>query len=118
MSFHRDDPSTTIRVTTLADAPAERLAALVAESERDGLGFVRRLVEEWTSGANRFDQPGAALFVASIDGAVVGVCGLNVDPYAARAGVGRVRHLYVLAPYRRRGAGSRYERMGFRRDDR
>jgi GNAT superfamily N-acetyltransferase len=38
---------------------------------------------------------------------VVGVCGLNVDPYAAEPRVGRVRHLYVLSGQRRLGVGRR-----------
>jgi len=81
------------------------LGALLAESEQAGLRLVRRLVEEWVSGANRFDRPGEELFGAWLDGRVVGVCGLNVDPYTAKEGVGRVRHLYVLSAFRRRGVG-------------
>ena len=83
------------------------LGALLAESEQAGLRFVRRLVEEWASGANRFDRPGEKLFGAWVDGRVVGVCGLNVDPYTAEERVGRVRHLYVLSAFRRRGVGRR-----------
>lgn len=81
------------------------LGVLLAESEHVGLRLVRRLVEEWTSGANRFDRPGETLLGAWVDGQVVGVCGLNIDPYAAEEGVGRVRHLYVLTAFRRRGVG-------------
>jgi len=66
---------------------------------------VRRLADEWASGANRFDRPGEALFVARSAGDVVGVCGLNVDPYATAPDVGRVRHLYVLRAHRHRGIG-------------
>jgi GNAT superfamily N-acetyltransferase len=87
--------------------PGERLDALIAESEPEGLGFVRRLAEEWTSGVNRFDRPGEVLFVARMAEQVVGVCGLNVDPYATGPTVGRVRHLYVLAACRRLGVGRR-----------
>jgi GNAT superfamily N-acetyltransferase len=87
--------------------PDAELGALVAESEQAGLRFVRRLVEEWASGANRFDRPGEALFGAWVDGRLVGVCGLNADPYAAEARVGRVRHLYVLSAFRRSGVGQR-----------
>ena len=87
--------------------PAERLDALIAESEHEGLGFVRRRAEEWTSGVNRFDRPGEVLFVARLAEQVVGVCGLNVDPYATGPNVGRVRHLYVLAARRRLGVGRR-----------
>jgi len=76
---------------------------LVAESERAGLRLVRRLVDEWNDGSNRFDRPGEALFGARLDGRLVGVCGLNVDLYAGDARVGRVRHLYVLDASRRLG---------------
>jgi len=90
------------RVTDLAPATFD---PLVAESERAGYRFVRRLVEEWSSGANRFDRPGESLFVARMGERVIGVCGLNVDPYTAAEDVGRVRHLYVLSAYRRTGVG-------------
>ena len=93
------------RIERLNGAPADCLGALIAESEQYGLRLVRRLVEEWTSGANRFDRPGEALFVAAVVGQMVGVCGLNVDPYTAQPSVGRVRHLYVLSTYRRLGIG-------------
>jgi len=96
-----------VTIERLTGSPAERVAELVVESERHGLRFIRRLAEEWTSGANRFDQPGEALFVARIGERVVGVCGLNVDPYAAEPRVGRVRHLYVLSGQRRLGVGRR-----------
>jgi len=130
------------RVSELA---AGCLDALLAESEQAGSLIVRRLVDEWASGANRFDRSGEALFAARIEGRLVGVCGLNVDPYSAEPRLGRVRHLYVLSAYRRRGIGRRlvarviatargrfdrlrlstgnpvaaqfYERMGFRSDE-
>jgi GNAT superfamily N-acetyltransferase len=94
-----------IAIERLTGSPAERVAGLVAESERHGLRFVRRLADEWATGANRFDRPGEALFVARIGDRVVGVCGLNIDPYAAEPKVGRVRHLYVLSGQRRLGVG-------------
>jgi GNAT superfamily N-acetyltransferase len=83
------------------------LAALIAEGERSGSRFVGRLATEWDSGANRFDKRGEALFAARLDGQVVGVCGLNADPYTADRRVGRVRHLYVMEAYRRHGIGRR-----------
>jgi ribosomal protein S18 acetylase RimI-like enzyme len=78
---------------------------MIAESEREGWRFIRRLTDEWTTGTNRFDRPGEALFVARIDGAIVGICGLNSDPYTADGTTGRIRRLYVVPAYRRRGIG-------------
>lgn len=92
-------------IERVSGAPTDRLAALLAESEQQGFRFVRRLVQEWESGDNRFDRPGEALFVARVGVDVVGVCGLSVDSYTGDPKVGRVRHLYVLVPHRRRGVG-------------
>ena len=111
-------------IERISDLAAGQVAALVAESEAQGSRFVRRLAEEWASGANRFDRPGEALFVARDEERIVGVGGLNIDPYTTEPTVGRVRHLYVLTAYRRLGIGRRiveeiieaarlYERLGF-----
>jgi GNAT superfamily N-acetyltransferase len=95
------------RALPLSDLPPDGLAELLSESEARGSRIVHRLVDEWHSGANRFDRPGEALFGAWVDGRLVGVCGLNVDPYAGDARIGRVRHLYVLSAFRRQGVGRR-----------
>jgi GNAT superfamily N-acetyltransferase len=99
-----------VAVARLFDLPADAFSPLVAESEREGWRFVRRLADEWAAGTNRFDQPGEALFAAWVDGALIGVCGLNTDPYAGDEAVGRVRRLYVLRVYRGSGVGRRLVR--------
>ena len=94
--------SSGIRCARLRELP-EDVQALVTESEQAGLRLVRRLVDEWRDGSNRFDRPGEALFAAWRDERLAGVCGLNVDPYAGDERIGRVRHLYVLVEARRHG---------------
>ena len=93
-------------IERLDELPPEGVGPLVSESEQAGLGFVRRLAEEWASGRNRFDRPGEALFAATLDGRMIGVCGLNIDPYAPGPKVGRVRHLYVLVRHRHLGVAA------------
>lgn len=93
----------TIRCERLRDLGTPEMAVLVAESEQAGLGLVRRLVDEWRDGSNTFGHPGEAIVGARVEGRLVGVCGLNVDPYARDDRVGRVRHLYVLSASRRLG---------------
>jgi GNAT superfamily N-acetyltransferase len=100
----------TIIVEPVSDLSPDLLAALIADSEREGWRFVHRLADEWVAGTNRFDRPGEMLFVARMDGSIVGVCGLNTDPYTADETTGRVRRLYVLPAYRRRGVGSQLVR--------
>src|SRR2546425_9742615 len=90
----------TVAIERLTDLQPERLAPLIAESERHGLRLVRRLVDEWASGANRFDRPGEALFVGRSGEPGVGVSGLNIDRYAAQPSVGRLRQLYGLSAHR------------------
>ena len=69
--------------------------------------FVQRLVTEFENGTNRFDLPGEALFGAFAGDTMIGICGLNRDPYLNDGHTGRVRHLYVLADWRRKGVGRR-----------
>jgi GNAT superfamily N-acetyltransferase len=85
-----------------------QLADLAADAQADGRGMVLRLVREWEAGVNRFEKPGEVLCVAACgrSGRVVGVCGLNRDPYAGDPAVGRVRRLYVARSHRRQGIAS------------
>lgn len=94
-----------IIVTRITDLPFDRLAPLLAESEREGWRLIRRLRDDWAAGTNRFDRPGEALFVAHFGETLVGVCGLNIDPHASDPSAGRLRRVYVLAAFRRRGIG-------------
>jgi GNAT superfamily N-acetyltransferase len=94
-----------VTIARLFDLPADAIAPLVVESEREGWRFVHKLADEWATGVNRFDRPGEALLAAWGNGRLVGVCGLNIDPYARGPAIGRVRRLYVLAAFRGRGVG-------------
>ncbi len=87
------------------DTPAIRdLADRAAE---EGFAFLHRTLDEWDSGANRFDKIGESFHIASGVNGPVGVCGINVDPYADDPTLGRLRHLYVLPEHRRTGVASR-----------
>ena len=94
-----------VSIARLSEVSPERLAALLADSERQGWRIVRRLVDEWMSGANRFDRAGEALFAARLGERLVGVGGLNIDPFVAGPRRGRVRHVYVHSECRRQGIG-------------
>jgi GNAT superfamily N-acetyltransferase len=83
-----------------------QLMALAADATADGHRMVTRLIEEWFTGENRFDKPGERSYIASLDGRICAVCGLNIDPFAGDINIGRVRRLYVSGSVRRRGIGS------------
>jgi GNAT superfamily N-acetyltransferase len=92
-------------IEPISDLPLDQLRPLVAESLVQGFQLLRRLVDDWDAGTNRFALPGETLLVARGAGRIIGVCGLNVDPYADDPRIGRVRHLYVAADSRRAGIG-------------
>ena len=83
------------------------LLSLLQASEREGFTFIRRFVDEWTAGINRFDRKGERLFIASSAERIAGICGLNIDPYIDDMSVGRVRRLYVIPEFRQSGIGRR-----------
>ena len=80
--------------------------ALAEAASAEGHRFVERTLTEWASGHNRFDGTGEGLFLASAGGMVIGMAGVNVDPYVIDPSVGRLRHLYVIPTHRRRGVAS------------
>jgi uncharacterized damage-inducible protein DinB/GNAT superfamily N-acetyltransferase len=95
------EDATIVRLRNLSDS----FDVLLQQSEASGYRFLRRVVDEWQSGVTRFDRLGEALLGVEINGRLVGVCGLTVDPYLNDPRVGRVRNVFVLAEYRRHGLG-------------
>jgi len=80
---------------------------LVGESKQEGFEFVQRTIDDWNSGANRFSLTGEGLWGLVSGAELIGIGGLNIDPYVEDADTGRVRHLYIRPTYRRKGcAGS------------
>ncbi|MDR3753517.1 MAG: GNAT family N-acetyltransferase [Terracidiphilus sp.] len=79
---------------------------LRAEARAEGHNFMERLANEWQSGTNRFDAPGEMLCGYLENGLLVAVGGLNHDPFAGRADVGRIRRVYVRPAWRGKGIGT------------
>ena len=84
---------------------AARFAPLLDEALPVDGAFLQRLRDEWESGALRFERDGEVLLGAFADGALVGVGGLSLDPYAPAPGLARLRHGYVLRSHRGSGLG-------------
>lgn len=78
---------------------------LLRPSLEEGFDFVRRLVDDWHDGSNRFDGRGEVVVYARVGTRLAGVGGLNRDPYTEDPGVGRIRHVYVIPELRRGGVG-------------
>ena len=93
----------THELIAITDGNIGELQSLIGESTRDGYTFLQRTIDDWYSGANKFDRPGESLWGLFIGKDLIGVGGLNIDPYTLTPKVGRVRHLYVRAAHRRAG---------------
>lgn len=93
-----------LRIERIIELP-EDFGDIVALSLREEFGAMQRMREDWDSGVNRFDGAGEVLFAVRVGPRLVGICGLNRDPYAQSSEIGRVRHLYVDPEFRRRGIG-------------
>ena len=85
--------------------PVPGVELLQSEALDEGYDFIETLVEEWASGANRFDAPREALCGHLDQGLLVAVGGLNCDPFAGRPDMGRIRRVYVRPAWRNRGIG-------------
>ena len=96
-------PRFAIRRVTL-DQPG--IEPLRREAAAAGLKLVDRLVDGWTSGANRFDKAGELLAGAYHGDDLVAVGGLARDPYDPAPRRARLRHLYVLRAWRRQGVAN------------
>jgi len=86
----------------ITDANYPLIEPLVDESQREGFEFVRRTIDDWKSGANRFSRTGEGLWGLVCGAELIGIGGLSVDPYVKNADTGRVRHLYISKAYRRK----------------
>ncbi|PEY40491.1 GNAT family N-acetyltransferase [Bacillus cereus] len=72
---------------------------LVQESEEEGFSFLIRLI-------NEFNKTGECLYGVFQGDMLIGVGGLNEDPYTKDNKIGRLRRFYISRDYRRIGLGN------------
>ncbi|MBB5342873.1 GNAT superfamily N-acetyltransferase [Edaphobacter lichenicola] len=87
------------------ELPIAGLEELHTEAKKDGYDFIDTLVDEWASGANRFQAPGEVLCGHLDHGQLVAVGGLTIDPFTAEPHTGRIRRVYVRSAWRNQGVG-------------
>jgi GNAT superfamily N-acetyltransferase len=90
-----------IELVAARDWPQE-IEPLLALGRGEGWRFVDRLVDEWRSGACRFDGPGEVFLVLREGALARAFGGLARDPYASDPRLGRLQHVFV-EPVRRGG---------------
>jgi GNAT superfamily N-acetyltransferase len=80
---------------------------LEGDAEAEGYDFVEALVDQWARGENRFDRRGEVLLGCFDETAreLIGVGGLNIDPFAEDPSLGRIRKVYIRPGWRNQGIG-------------
>jgi GNAT superfamily N-acetyltransferase len=94
-----------IQIHPIQELQPQAWQMLLKTSLDEGYDFIQKLCDEYATGTNRFDAPGAILLGASLNDELIAVGGVHSDPYLQTTTIGRVRHVYVLPEYRRQGLG-------------
>ncbi|MBE7150976.1 GNAT family N-acetyltransferase [Bacillus mycoides] len=78
---------------------------LVQESKEDGFNFLIKLINEYESKRNTFSKTGECLYGIFRGDMLIGIGGLNQDPYTKDNKVSRLRRFYISKDFRRMGLG-------------
>ncbi|RWS44848.1 GNAT family N-acetyltransferase [Bacillus mycoides] len=78
---------------------------LVMESKEEGFNFLIKLINEYKSKRNAFSKTGECLYGMFRDDKLIGIGGLNQDPFTKDNKIGRLRRFYIAKDYRRKGLG-------------
>jgi GNAT superfamily N-acetyltransferase len=90
------------QIIVITNANIMLIKDLLDESVQQGFLFIQKTFDEWNDGSNSFSKPGEQLWGLLLVNKLVGIGGLNQDPYDNNPNTGRVRHLYIKQAYRRR----------------
>nr|WP_141538126.1 GNAT family N-acetyltransferase [Bacillus cereus] len=94
-----------IQMKKIEDVLKYEINHLLQESKEEGFKFLTKLVSEYKTGINRFNKTGECLYGIFQEGMLIGIGGLNKDPYTEDNKIGRLRRFYILKDYRRIGLG-------------
>ena len=95
-----DDP---LELEPVLEALPVGFDALRADALAEGFRQVERLAADWEARTTRFDRDGEALLAARLNGVLVGIGGLTIEPVVPDAL--RMRRFYVRPAFRRIGVG-------------
>jgi GNAT superfamily N-acetyltransferase len=95
-----------MHIEKVTEIPFDNFLSLLEESENEGYGFLRRLEHQWKEESNRFALQGESLYRVIQGADLIGIGGINKDPFANSERVGRVRRFYVKKSHRNKGVGS------------
>ena len=90
-------------IFVIQDNNIDELEKLAKDALEDGYKIVRKTIDQWKDGTNRFSDYREVLYGAKKDGNIIAIGGINIDPYLMDEDIGRLRHVYVHRNYRNQG---------------
>nr|WP_141436352.1 GNAT family N-acetyltransferase [Bacillus cereus] len=94
-----------IQMKKFEDVLKYEINHLVQESKEEGFNFLTKLVNEYETEINTFNKTGECLYGIFQEEMLIGIGGLNKDPYTEDNKIGRLRRFYISKDYRRIGLG-------------
>lgn len=95
-----------IHIQQIEDLMKYKHDYLVQESKEEGFNFLIKLISEYENKINIFNKTGECLYGIFQGEKLIGIGGLNKDPYTENNKVGRLRRFYISKDYRRVGLGN------------
>jgi len=100
-----------IQIKKVSDLNKYDITTILESSLAEGYRFIQKLIDEYKNGTNRFDKNGEILLIVELENKVIGVGGLNIDPYLNEDQVGRVRHIYIEPKHRGKRIGKQLVKL-------
>ncbi|WP_219375865.1 GNAT family N-acetyltransferase [Bacillus mycoides] len=94
-----------IQIKRIGDLLKYEIDHLIEESTKEGFNFLIKLINEYESKRNAFSKTGECLYGIFRGDTLIGIGGLNQDPYTKDNKIGRLRRFYISKDYRRIGLG-------------
>ena len=94
-----------MQIKRVVDLNTYDITPLLDSSVAEGYRFIQKLIDEYDNGKNRFDKKGELLLIIELDNQVIGIGGLNIEPYLNEDQVGRIRNIYIHPKHRGKKLG-------------
>lgn len=95
-----------IHIQQIENLMKYEISHLVQDSKEEGFNFLIKLINEYENKINVFNKTGECLYGIFQGDTLIGIGGLNKDPYTVDNNVGRLRRFYISKDYRRIGLGN------------
>ncbi|PGD93970.1 GNAT family N-acetyltransferase [Bacillus wiedmannii] len=94
-----------IHIQQIEDLMIYEYDYLIEESKEEEFNFLIRLISEYENKINIFNKTGECLYGIFQGEKLIGIGGLNEDPYTENNKISRLRRFYIAKEYRRKGLG-------------